>query len=64
MTRKSCTKIRHETRESAERHLAELVAAGRERSDRSLHTYWCDVCRAFHVGHASRQRQRKTDGNQ
>jgi len=54
-----CGKRRHYSPVEAQAHVKELEAldrsSGRTRLDQELHTYWCDRCEAFHVGHRQRK---------
>jgi hypothetical protein len=46
----SCRKIRHQSREAAQRHKLSLVR--RDNVPRAaLDVYWHEACGAFHVGH-------------
>lgn len=47
---KPCTKLQHRSQEGAELHKQSLE----KRGELYLHIYFCDKCRAWHVGHMSK----------
>jgi hypothetical protein len=59
-----CAKIRHATREEAERHRAGLAERDRRRGFAArpgrLHVYFCDQCTCYHVGHTRKRRKDPT----
>lgn len=50
-TLRVCSKIRHETTEAANGHIAELVEKGKADDPKTMHVYFCPPCRSYHVGH-------------
>lgn len=62
MNSSSCTKIPHATRAEAirvHRRLGKRIGYERQhRADGKLQTYFCDECRAWHLGHKAAPAQR------
>lgn len=57
--RRLCTraKRRHHSRAEAEGMIAFLRFAGRDQPEKGeLHSYWCDQCGAYHIGHRQHDR--------
>jgi hypothetical protein len=56
-----CAKIRHDTREGAERQRAQLERRDQRRGapfrPGHLNVYHCPACEAWHVGHSRKRRK-------